>query len=469
MGAERARPRTWAWVAAVCAGVCVVVLGAIALRWAGGRLVGATSTVRQPQPCTLGALPPSASADGGIVAALVSSTYPAPKPLPRGQRYATPAPTATTITLCVLRASDGAELAHFGLDGTHLTPYTAALRVAPDGSAIYVASSKDAQPGPGSGRICALRPGSGTTLWCDDLDAFPSGLLVAGRDVYIDTFRSLNAIDAATGRMRWQNADVVPAYAEYGVRPVGSVLVGVSGDDVAPTDEVCAWRMADGSVAWCTHTYQDVRVQDVGADAGYVTTGMSFADGSGLVEQLSAESGRVIWTLRLPESRVNRIVDADGITYVMPFADCVLSSPTCQSNVLMLREATGTVVGQFSVYGEIRAFTVSDGIAITTAQDSIAGVTVPGSRRPPVTFAFRPHGFVLYGVVGVLSASALYTGSGRIGVLSFATGDPIWEADGCGDAIAGSATATAHGGTTIWCHWPAGSTVMQAAIQGAAV
>jgi hypothetical protein len=216
-------------------------------------------------------------------------------------------------------------------------------------------------------------------------------------------------------------------------------------------------------------TYQDVAVRSVAVDRGYVTVYMGFADGSGQIEQLSTASGAVIWTQRLPESPVGRIVDADGIiyTYITPIAGCLGSGPTCQNTVLMQRAATGASVGKFSVYGEIFAFTVRDGLAIIdiTAPYAITGVPIPGAPRPPVPFTFRPHGIGPF-AIGVVTAGEPYTGLDRFGLLSLTSATPVWEADGCGNALAGSATATMRGGTAIWCHWPAGSEVIRAAVQG---
>lgn len=462
---NQAAQRTRAWGVIVCVGVCVAVLVAVVLHSVGTVSRGTSSTPRQPLPCTLGELPPGASATGGIIAALVTSTNPPPRPLPRGQR---PPPTTTATAICILRASDGAQLAHFGLDGTHLTPYQMdSVRVAPDGSAIYLTSSNDAQPGSGSGRLCSMQPRTGATLWCINLDAFPSGMMVSGQDIVVVTYHSLNAIDAATGRLRWRNVQVVPAYPQYQLRRLGSLFVGVSGDDVAPVDEVCAWRISDGSVAWCTHTYHDVTVQDMAADATYVTMGMSFADNSGLVEQLSAESGNVIWRFPLPESRVYRIVDANGIAYVMPLASCYLVSPTCEYKVAMLRETTGTMLANFSVYGQLQSFTVSDGLAltVTSSPNAIIGSPVPGSPQLPKPFTFHPPRGVTVALISTQAHTLLYAGSERIGLFSVANDVPTWEAGSCGDALAGSATSTVKGGTTIWCHWPPGTTLMQVAMQ----
>ncbi|HEX8035060.1 MAG TPA: PQQ-binding-like beta-propeller repeat protein [Ktedonobacterales bacterium] len=459
MDTNRPTQRTWAWVV-VCVGVCVTVLVAVALHSAGTSI-----TDHKAQPCTLGELPPGASADGGIVAALVDSTYPPPTPFKRGQR---PPITITTTSMCILRASDGAQLAHFSLDSTHLTPYQRVpTQVAPDGSAIYLASSNDAHPGPGSGRLCAVHPRSGRVLWCNDLDAFPIGMVLSGRDIFVNTLHSLNAFDAATGKLRWRNAQVLPAFPQYQLRRLGSLLVGVSGDDVAPIDEVCVWRISDGSVAWCTHTYQDVPVQDMAADENYVTMGMSFADNTGLVEQINAETGNVIWTFRLPESRVHLLADANGITYVMPLASCYLVTPTCEHNVAMLRETTGTVVANFSVYGQFNSFTVSDGLAIaaTSSPYGIIGSPVPGSPHPLTPFTFHPRGGVPVSIVGTQAHNLLYIGPERAGLFSFANDAPTWEADACGGALAGSALSTLQQGTTIWCHWPPGTTVRQVAIQ----
>jgi outer membrane protein assembly factor BamB len=467
MAAERASSQRGFWLASVGLCLCFALLVVVLFRWAGPRIAGA-ATVPQPRPCTLGMLPGGADSGGGIVAALVSSTYPPQGAYPRGARFATPVPTATTETLCVLRQSDGALLAHFGLDSTYFTHYyVESIGVAPDGSAIYVASFRDTQPE--RGRMCALRPMSGTTIWCADLDAVPSRtMVVTGRDIFVETLHSLNAIDASTGRIRWRNADLVPQFTDFGFRPAGNLLVGIGGDDVAPGDEVCAWRIADGSVAWCTHTFQDVFVQDAGVDAAYVTMGISFADNSGLIEQLSAATGKVIWSMPLPSSRVFHIADAGGIAYVMPLADCAFSSATCQGTVLMVHAATGMPAGQFSVLGDVntRIF-VRNGVAITvtSAPGAMSGTSVPGARGSRVAFTYRPKAFMLGGAI-VFDGSAYYTGQNGLGLLSFATGAPVWEADGCGDSLAGSAQATARDGATIWCHWPANSSLVAVAVQG---
>jgi hypothetical protein len=423
--------------------------------------------VPSPQPCTLGAVTTSAAPVGGIVALAVSSTYPNTVVV---QRFATPVPRATTTTMCVLRASDGALLAHFGLSQAGLTSTVTSLRIAPDGSAIYIAGEKTSRQGTVTGRICAVRPLTGAPLWCDNFDTIPLRIMLVGSEMLVSSPRSLTALETKTGKALWRN-DNAPLYFDLlGLRQVGDLVVGVGNDDVAALDEVCAWSIQDGAQVWCTHSYQDVAVSSIDVDAGSrsVTMVMRFADSSGMVEQLNAASGAILWSQRLPTGGVGRGNAANGFVYVTSYANCnpYDTSAPCQTSILIFRATTGATAGHFLVDGNVNDLIIAGSAAITlTKQPStIAAAPLPGARKPPAAFAYYFNGFSIGSVIAS-DQSAAYIGSGRVGVLSFTSGAPVWEADDCGSPLAGSATSSLRNGATIWCHWPLHSTILAVAVQ----
>lgn len=454
--------RTVAYVSMILATLVVAAL-LLRLRAEANR----AGAVPSPRPCTLGSVTNNAAPVGGIVALAVTSTYPNTVVI---QRFAPPVPTATTTTMCVLRETDGALLAHFRLSQAGLTSTVTSLRIAPDGSAIYIAGEKAPRQGAVTGRICAVHPLTGAPLWCENFGTVPLHIMLVGSEMLVSSLRSLTALETKTGKTLWRN-DNAPLYFDLlGLRQVDDLVVGVGNDDVAALDEVCAWSMRNGAQVWCTHSYQDVAVSSIDVDAGShsVTMVMRFADSSGMVEQLNADSGAVLWSQRLPTGGIGRGNDTNGIVYITSYANCnpYDASAPCQTAILMFRATTGITTGHFLVDGNVNGFTVVGSAAITlTKQPSkIAAAPLPGTSKPLATFTYYFYGFSI-GSVMASDQSAIYIGSGRIGVLSFTSGAPLWEADDCGSPLAGSATSSLRNGATIWCHWPLHSSIMAVAVQ----
>lgn len=464
---------TFSLCAVIIASVAFAATHTLTISIHGAPLAAATP-YPATRPCTLGVLPQDAPATGGIVAALVSSAYrPLVRPTPAG-RYSPPPPSApAVIALCVLRASDGAELAHDTLDGTHLTPYqVGALSVAPDSGAIYIAGSKDATSG--SGRVCALRPRPEAVLWCQDLDSYISGpMVVTASAIYLVTWHALYALDAHSGAILWRDGVRVQNYAATLLRLDGGLLVGVTGDDVAVDDRVCAWHAGDGSLAWCANTFEDLSVRGLAAGDGFATLAVNFADGTGLVEQLAENDGRVSWQRRVTESPVQGVADAAGVVYVAP-DQCIVADATCHGQVLLLRATTGAPLGAFTVYGQVSALAVAGTAAVYDTPTGIAAMLDPLSPAP-AGWSYSPSRAEHVGLLALPPGAVFYQsdqsdqGGAGIGLLSLASGAREWEAGACGDRLAGSAASQPGAGSAlVWCHWPPGTRMSLVAIQGGA-
>lgn len=464
--------------ALLCLSLCAIIVVAvvcaathsltISLR---GAPFAAATPYPATRPCSLGALPPDAPATGGIVAVLVSSVYQAPNP-PRLEHYQAPPPSAPPVyALCVLRASDGAELALDTLAGTQLTPYQAnALAIAPDGSAIYVAGTKAANPGSssGTGRVCAMHPRPEAVLWCQDLDSNTFGELALGESaLYLVTGRSIDALDAHSGAVLWRASAAVVNTLEPPLHVDGGLVVAVTGDDVAVDDRVCAWHTRNGTPAWCTNTFEDLSVRHLAAGDGFVTLALSFADGTGLVEQLAESDGHVGWQRKVTESLVAGVADAAGVVYVAP-DQCFGGDAACHGQVLLLQATTGAPLGAFTVYGELAAFAVVESAAVYGTPAGIAATLEPLSPAP-ANWVYRPPKPQRLGFLVSSRGAVLYAGSAGIGLLDLASGRQIWQADACGDRLAGAATSQQGTGAVLsWCHWPPGTQIYLLAIQGAA-
>lgn len=464
--------------ALLCFGLCTIIIGAVVFtathslsKLALSAGLAATTPSPATRPCSLGALPPDAPATGGLVAALVSSAYQPPvPPTPVPHYHPQPPSPPEVIALCVLRASDGALLARDDLAGTHLIPdEISALSVAPDGSAIYLAGAKDTNPN--TGRLCALRPRSAAVLWCQDLDSYIARPLIVGAaTIYLVTFHSIYALDARGGAILWRDAVVLANDIEPPLHVDGGLLVGVTGDDVAADDRVCAWRAADGALAWCMNTFEDQSARNVAAGDGFVTLAVNFADGTALIEQLAERDGHVSWEYRVMDSRVADVADAAGAVYVVP-DQCFESDASCGGQVLVLGAATGVPLGRFTVYGQVTAFAVVGSAAVYDTSAGVAATLDPLSPTP-TTWSYHPAKPQPYSSFVSSAVDVLYVSNVGISLISLSTGVPQWEADGCGDRLAGAAASQEGVGAEpalVWCHWPPGTELHQVAIQGAVV
>lgn len=451
----------------VCAVVFVATHSLSKLVLSAG--VAAGTPYPETRPCSLGALPSDTPATGGLVAALVSSAYQPPvSPTPVPHYHPQPPAPPESIALCVLRASDGALLARDSLAGTHLIPdEISALSITPDGGTIYLAGAKDTNPN--TGRICALRPRPEAVLWCQDLDSYVGGPLVVGAaTIYLVTFHAIYALDARSGAILWRDAVVLANDIEPPLHMDGGLLVGVTGDDIAADDRVCAWRATDGALSWCTNTFEDQSVRSVAAGDGFATVAVNFADGTALIEQLAERDGRVSWQYRVTASRVAEVADAGGIVYVVP-DQCFNGGAACSGRALLLGAASGAPLGGFTVYGQVTAFAAVGSAAVFGTSAGIAATLDPLSTAP-ITWSYRSP---RPGQLGIAASSGLnavaYTSDAGIGLINLPTGVPQWEADSCGDRLAGSAASqegTGAGPALIWCHWPPGAQMRQIAIQG---
>lgn len=466
--------------ALLCFSLCAIIVAAVVFVATHGVTISlrnvplvAATPYPATRPCSLGVLPPDAPATGGIVAALVSSMYqPAHPPTPVS-RYQPPPPSApAAIALCVLRASDGAELARESLAGTHLTPYqVGALSIAPDGSAIYIAGSKDTSPN--AGRICALRPRPEVVLWCQDLDSYIGGpLVVSAATLYLVSFHALYALDARSGTILWRDGVSLANDIDPRLRVDGDLIVGVTGDDVAVDDRVCAWHASDGSLAWCANTFEDQSVRSVAAADGFVTVAVNFTNGTALVEHLAERDGHVSWQYRVTGSPVADVADAAGAVYIVP-AQCFGSDASCNGQVLLLSATTGAPLGGFTIYGEVSAFTVVGSAAVYDTSAGVAATLDPLSPTP-ITWSYHPAkpqqvSIAVSSGSGSESSMVLYAGETGIGLIDLSTGARLWEADACGDRLAGAAASQeglGAGPAFIWCHWPPGTQLHLVAIQG---
>ncbi|HEX8035061.1 MAG TPA: PQQ-binding-like beta-propeller repeat protein, partial [Ktedonobacterales bacterium] len=173
---------------------------------------------------------------------------------PQTAGTATAASGATSNTsemVCILRAGDGALVAHYdiGATGVDVMPSGSLLAVAPDSSMLYVSSIS---PETQSSKLCAIVALTGKVLWCTRMVGYIEQAAVGNGALYLLENGTLEALEAMNGAVLWQRS----GFDWDQLQPIvldGDRIYAPTSDGVTDSDALCAFRTKDGTAAWCTH------------------------------------------------------------------------------------------------------------------------------------------------------------------------------------------------------------------------
>lgn len=444
--------------------VAVVIVALLAARAAAGAVLG--SAAEGPgaggngAPCAVNTPHATVAHGDGIVAVIYLWTMrgtPGPTATPYDPA-ATPIETGTRETVCILRASDGALLTHYDIGATGLEvvlePETL-VALAPDGSELYLSSYT---PETHSARLCALAALTGAILWCQQLTGFVEQAAVDDTALYVLVNGTLEALDPATGRPRWQQNGFY--YDE--LRPFvldGDRILERFSDGVADYDELCAWRTSDGSVAWCQRTAFDRPVFLFSAGGGYATAVARLTD-SLLVQEWRASDGSPVWQQRLTGlGDPQQMLNAGGGVYL----SIQNASSSLDYLLIALDAATGAREWTRDTHTIPVSFVGGGSGFVATQSGTLLGYLPPSpaSSKPVWQRTVTQGGG---GADFISTSTVFYTvGGSTVGAVRVSDGKPLWEATNCRDGSE-SAPARDGDGATRWCHWPDADSGFEAAV-----
>jgi outer membrane protein assembly factor BamB len=149
-------------------------------------------------------------------------------------------PVYGTNAICVLRASDGAQVAQVTLRGAQAgTLYV--RTITPAGDLLLLGNT---------GEVCAMRLADGTLAWCKALENLAVPLVDDGV-IYLEAQTGVYAVRPEDGQVFWQS-ERIPAMGRAQMLAAGGMLyVPLRETASTQTSEVCALREADGARQWC--------------------------------------------------------------------------------------------------------------------------------------------------------------------------------------------------------------------------
>lgn len=389
----------------------------------------------------------------------------------------TPGPTATPYTdatpigapgiretVCILRASDGALVTHYGIEATGIPVIPDPgfwLAVSPDGSELYLSA---VSTGTQSTRLCALGALSGTILWCQQLTGYIEQAAVDDSALYLLANGTLEALDPASGRPIWQQNGFDNDQLQPFVLDNGQIFEFAS-DGVASRDELCAWRASDGTQAWCQRMPFERSIFQFSEGSGYATA-IARLTNSLLVQEWRASDGQPLWQQRLtgvgdPQQTINA---GAGVYLACQGAsaslDYVLIALDATSGAQQWRLDTGTV--------PLSLLRAGSGFVALRNGTALGYTPASATSSAPAWTTTLAQGGGEHDFN--TPAQIIYTlGGSEVGALRPGDGRLLWRAAECSDGSE-SAPAHANGGATRWCHWPDTDSAFElAAASGSAV
>jgi outer membrane protein assembly factor BamB len=225
----------------------------------------------------------------------------------------------------------------------------------------YVESSAPANIG--LRRLDAIDVATGAVRWHRGLGGQTPALAADGTNLYLSSATTLMALDPVTGAFRWSRSV-----------PGGNVLTSAGHVVVAGTSagsEAIASYTQSGHRQWATSLVGSVGFS-IAATGGEVV----IADRNGMVQALDLAGGGFSWFTSFSTAVTSQPTIAGGVVYV------TLATPT-SSAVYALRDGTGAILWHFT--DPAAAADAAD-----TASPSVAAGTLFVSLGSGIVRAFRP-------------------------------------------------------------------------------
>ncbi|WP_238006533.1 PQQ-binding-like beta-propeller repeat protein [Dactylosporangium sp. AC04546] len=291
-------------------------------------------------------------------------------------------------------------------------------------------------------------------LWRRDLARSPAGaeFVVANGSIYLSTSTGLQALDAATGQVRWQVASRAgdswsPAVADgavyFGDGNVSLAVDAADGrvrwrTDASQHPFLLKWSspaVADGFVYWSTYA------GGLSGASPFSQRYMSEIKGC-VVTAWAVGSGELRWLARIDSALLSPVAVAAGMVYAAG-NDGTLHAIDAQTGRALWQRSTGAgvdarpAVAAGSVYVNDKDGTLNALDAATGAPRWSAPIRPAATRAPTSPAPTEPSPVVIAG-------GLVYLGGvdGYLHVLDAATGEPRWKAP---EAAAGGSPAVANG------------------------
>ncbi len=364
--------------------------------------------------------------------------------------------TASSVTLCITRASDGALMRHYTLDKEN--SYANVQDLTQVDGMIYFRL----QLGPDQDtQVCAMRASDGTRWWCqaNPIASSPVAfgwmpLIISEETLYIQELTRIAAVRASDGAKLWQRA-IDPKDQNRSGIAVANESVYVPSIDVPAlgSRQVCALRTADGTPRWCTPLDALPGIAKLVADSTEVyVLGHGVNATEAEIVALSPSDGAIQWRRTLQITGGSAGTDTygtvmdDSFTVHNGLLYLSATDPVSTARHTALRTSDGTTrwelatdqLPTFIVHGDVvYAATNSASLQALHASDgepvwkrSIEGVTrmVVGGERLYVL----DHESNLY---------AIGTSDGQL----------LWEHTTCFSTAA--TEPHIENGATVWCSW----------------
>jgi outer membrane protein assembly factor BamB len=395
-------------------------------------------SVNNGPPCATNT-PNATLAKGNGVVAVVFLWFP---PLPDGTSPAGGRQLSDAREIvCIMNEANGALITHYDISATGVYLMTSSMiALSPDNSTLYVSSIS---PQTTSTRLCGIGALSGTTLWCMNMTGYIGQAAVDDHALYLAESYGLEALDPKSGTVLWQQPGV-DLIQRQTLALHGDYIYATTSDGITNFDELCAWRIKDGTAAWCAHSYKDQGIFQFSVDAGYATMSLRLASGV-LVQEMRASDGTELWQKLLPDIVIEQTLNAGPSVYIEMGVYNRLDY-----KLLSLDAATGASQWTRDDQKEVLYLVGgANGFAAVRAGTLLGYLPASSGSAKPAWQRTLDAGHIS----ALVTQQSVDYFADSPGALRLGDGKRLWQAGFC---ASGSESAPTHDsdGATIWCHWP---------------
>lgn len=393
------------------------------------------------------------------------------------------------ITLCLVRASDGAVLRHFDL--------TIYGNVAGYGAGLLFVNERVGVGG-SSLALCAVYVSDGVERWCQPQLTNAATVNVADGNVYASSIDQtlVTALSARDGRILWHFQTLAPSSSANPNLPMLTTSPGLVYVNSAPeqagsptpdtaaeqppnsamTRKVCALRASDGRQLWC-HTFLDEGIATMTVDAHtlYIRTSNDF-----MVYALDTTNGSVRWAQTITwtnlssptTSRLHLLVAGGRIFIDAPGADT--THQNWSSLLYALNASNGQRIWKIAYPGLSDSLSATDtlvSLVLSTGKletrNALDGTPAwsysVAQQATPVTYYNNNNNTLTASIVTIRDVTYMLTYTqygldiaGTLLAIHAKSGTPIWQMQGCttnqATQIAATSTPVARN-SPAQCYW----------------